>query len=53
MGGKGVSDTDMENKIEPGFGGVSLCMLQGNQERERPDSPWTQTMAVMVGERLG
>ena len=31
-----MSDTAMENKIEPGLEGVPLCMLQGDRRREGP-----------------
>lgn len=48
-----MSDTVMENKIETGFGGVALCMLQGNQGGERPDSPLDSDNGSECGRKAG
>lgn len=48
-----MSDTVMENKIETGFGGVALCMLQGNQGGERPDSHLDSDNGSECGRKAG
>lgn len=48
-----MSDTVMENKTEPGFGGVLLCVLQGNPGRERSDSPLTSDYGIDCERKAG
>lgn len=48
-----MSDTVMENEIETGFGGVALCMLQGNQGGESPDSPLDSDNGSECGRKAG